>query len=173
MEQGLKMKKQAANFITLCRMFGSFLLLLFPVFSFGFYSLYLFCGFTDMVDGTIARRTNAESAFGARLDTVADFLFVAVSLIKFLPAMDIPKWLWIWMAVIAVIRIGNMLFGWVFSRKVIALHTILNKLMGFLLFLLPLSLHVIELKYSAVVVCAVATVSAVQEGWLMKKGEME
>ena len=167
------MKKQAANFITICRMFGSILLLFFPVFSSGFYSLYLFCGFTDMVDGTIARKTNAESAFGARLDTVVDFLFVIVSLIKFLPAMDIPKWLWIWMTVIAVIRIGNMIFGWVFSRKVIALHTILNKLTGFLLFLLPLSLRVIELKYSAVVISVVATVSAVQEGWLMKKGEVE
>ena len=154
-------------------MFGSILLLFFPVFSSAFYSLYVFCGFTDMVDGTIARKTNAESAFGARLDTVADFVFVTVCLIKFLPAMDIPKWLWVWMAVIAVIRIGNMIFGWIFSRKVIALHTILNKLTGFLLFLLPLSLHVIELKYSAVVVCAAATVSAVQEGWLMKKGEME
>ena len=87
--------------------------------------------------------------------------------------MDIPKWLWGWMAVIAVIRIGNIMFGWIFSRKVIALHTILNKLTGFLLFLLPLSLHVIALKYSAVVVCAAATVSAVQEGWLMKKGEVE
>ena len=167
------MKKQAANFITICRIFGSILLLFFPVFSSAFYILYLFCGFTDMVDGTIARKTNAESAFGARLDTVADFVFVIVSLIKFLPAMDIPKWLWGWMAVIAVIRIGNMIFGWVFSRKVIALHTILNKLTGFLLFLLPLSLHVIELKYSAVVVSVAATVSAVQEGWLMKKGEME
>ena len=167
------MKKQAANFITICRIFGSILLLFFPVFSFGFYILYLFCGFTDMVDGTIARKTNGESAFGARLDSVADFVFVIVSLIKFLPVLDIPKWLWVWMAVIAVIRIGNMIFGWVFSRKVIALHTILNKLTGFLLFLLPLSLHVIALKYSAVVVCAAATVSAVQEGWLMKKGEME
>ena len=144
-----------------------------PVFSGTFYILYLLCGITDMVDGTIARRTGTVSELGARLDTVADFVFVTVSLIKFLPAMDIPKWLWGWMAVIAVIRIGNMIFGWIFSRKVIALHTILNKLTGFLLFLLPLSLHVIELKYSAVVVCAVATVSAVQEGWLMKKGEME
>ena len=167
------MKKQAANFITICRIFGSILLLFFPVFSLPFYGLYLFCGFTDMVDGTIARKTNTESAFGARLDTVADFVFVTVSLIKFLPAMDIPKWLWGWMAVIAVIRIGNMIFGRIISREYIALHTILNKLTGFLLFLLPLSLHLIELKYSAAVVCAVATVSAVQEGWLMKKGELE
>ena len=105
------MKKQAANFITLNRIFGSILLLFFPVFSLGFYILYLFCGFTDMVDGTIARKTNTESAFGARLDTVADFVFVTVSLIKFLPVLDIPKWLWIWMAVIAIIRIGSMIFG--------------------------------------------------------------
>ena len=154
-------------------MFGSILLLFFPLFSSGFYILYLFCGFTDMVDGTIARKTNGESAFGARLDSVADFVFVIVSLIKFLPVLDIPKWLWVWMAVIAVIRIGNMMFGWIFSRKDIALHTILNKLTGSLLFLLPLSLHFIELKYSAAVVCVVATVSAVQEGWLMKKGEVQ
>ena len=118
-------------------------------------------------------KTNAESAFGARLDTVADFVFVTVSLIKFLSAMDIPKWLWVWMAFIAVIRVGNMMFGLISSRKWIGLHTILNKLTGFLLFLLPLSLYFIELKYSAVVVCVAATVSAVQEGWLMKKGEME
>ncbi|MBR5793074.1 MAG: CDP-alcohol phosphatidyltransferase family protein [Anaerotignum sp.] len=169
----MKMKKQAANFITICRIFGSILLLYFSVFSSAFYILYLFCGFTDMVDGTIARKTNAESAFGARLDTVADFVFVTVSLIKFLPVLDIPKWLWVWIAVIAAIRVRNMMFGWIFSGEYIALHTILNKLTGFLLFLLPLSLHFIELKYSAVVVCAAATVSAVQEGWLMKKGEME
>ncbi len=126
-----------------------------------------------MVDGTIARKTNAESVFGARLDTVADFVFVTVSLIKFLPAMDIPKWLWVWMAVIAVIRIGNMMVGLIFSGEYIALHTILNKLTGFLLFLLPLSLYFIELKYSSVVVCVAATVSAVQEGCLMKKGGLE
>ena len=167
------MKKQAANFITICRIFGSILLLFFPLFSSGFYILYLFCGFTDMVDGTIARKTNGESAFGARLDSVADFVFVIVSLIKFLPVLDIPKWLWGWIAAIAVIRIGNVMFGWIISGEYIALHTILNKLTGFLLFLLPLSLHFIELNYSAAVACVVATVSAVQEGWLMKKGEVQ
>ena len=91
MEYGLKMKKQAANFITICRIFGSILMLFFPVFSSGFYILYLFCGFTDMVDGTVARKTNAESIFGARLDTIADFTFVIVSLMKFLLVMDIPN----------------------------------------------------------------------------------
>ena len=53
-------------------------------------------GLTDMVDGTIARKTNTDSKFGARRDSVADFIFVVAALSKLLPAMDIPQWLWIW-----------------------------------------------------------------------------
>ena len=49
-----------------------------------------------MADGTIARKTNTDSKFGARLDSVADFIFVVAALIKLLPAMHIPQCLWIW-----------------------------------------------------------------------------
>lgn len=51
------MKKQIASIITVCRILGSIGLLFCPVFSASFYGLYLFCGLTDMVDGTIARKT--------------------------------------------------------------------------------------------------------------------
>ena len=85
-----------ANIVTSCRILFSVLILFSPVFSAWFYTLYLLCGFTDMVDGTIARKTNTDSKFGARLDSVADFIFVVAALIKLLPAMDIPQWLWIW-----------------------------------------------------------------------------
>ena len=61
------MKKQIANIITSCRILGSIGLLFCPVFSAYFYGLYIFCGLTDMVDGTIARKTNAVSEFGSRL----------------------------------------------------------------------------------------------------------
>ena len=168
MEYGLKMKKQAANFITICRIFGSILLLFFPVFSSAFYILYLFCGFTDMVDGTIARKTNAVSELGARLDSAADVIFTAVSFMKLLPVLHIPRWLWIWMIVIAIIKSGNMLLGVVSKKKWMALHTPMNKLTGLLLFLLPLTLHVIELEYSAVLICSVATFAAAQEGYLIR-----
>ena len=168
MEYGLKMKKQAANFITLCRIFGSILLLFFPVFSAAFYILYLFCGFTDMVDGTIARKTNAVSELGARLDSAADVIFIAVSFMKLLPVLHIPRWLWIWMIVIAIIKSGNMLLGVASKKKWMALHTPMNKLTGLLLFLLPLTMQVIELEYSAVLICVVATFAAVQEGHLIR-----
>lgn len=57
--------KQTANFVTGIRILGSLLLLFVPVFSSPFYAIYLICGLSDMVDGTIARKTNSASPFGA------------------------------------------------------------------------------------------------------------
>lgn len=160
-----------ANIVTSCRILFSVLILFSPVFSAWFYTLYLLCGFTDMVDGTIARKTNTDSKFGARLDSVADFIFVVAALIKLLPAMHIPRWLWIWVTVIAIIKIFNVISGFVCAKRLIVEHTIMNKITGFLLFLLPLTLTFMKLEYSAVVVCLIATFSAVQEGYLIRKGK--
>lgn len=77
-----------ANIVTGCRILCSILLIFFPAFSPGFYILYLICGFTDMIDGAIARKTNTVSSFGARLDTAADLLFAVICLIKILPAIQ-------------------------------------------------------------------------------------
>ena len=165
------MKNHLANILTGFRILGSMLLLFVPVFSGAFYSGYLFCGFTDMIDGTVARMTNSTSRFGEKLDTAADIVFVAAALIKFLPNLPIPLWLWIWGGGIAVIKIGNILLGYVFRKEFAALHTALNKVTGLLLFLLPLTLSFWELKYSSMAVCVVATVSAIQEGmYIVKKG---
>ncbi len=159
------MTKHIANIITGCRIFGSILLLFFPVFSLAFYITYILCGFSDMIDGTIARKTNSTSKFGSQLDTLADFLFVLVSLFKLLPEIHIPQWLWIWGGIIAVIKISNIIWGYISKKQFISLHTNLNKATGLLLFLLPLTLSVVELKYTAIVVCSIATISAIQEGF--------
>lgn len=159
------MKKQLANIITSIRIIGSITLLFLPVFSFGFYAVYLLCGVSDMIDGTIARKTNAVSDFGSKLDTAADFVFAAVCLIKLLPLLQIPLWLWLWIVVIALMKSTNIVWGFVHRKKLVALHTVLNKLTGLLLFLLPLTLHFIEPTYSITVVCAAATAAAVQESY--------
>ena len=158
------MTKHIANILTGSRIFGSFLLLFFPAFSLDFSVTYILCGFSDMIDGAIARKTNSTSKFGSQLDTVADFLFVVVSLFKLLPEIHIPGWLWIWGGVIAAIKIGNILWGFASKKQLIFLHTMMNKATGLLLFLLPLTISFVELKYTAIVVCSIATFSAIQEG---------
>ena len=159
------MVKYIANIITACRILSSILLLFFPAFSVAFYIIYLFCGFSDMIDGTIARKTNSISKFGSQLDTIADFIFVVVSLFKFLPAINLPGWLWIWGGVIAVIKISNIIWGYASQKQFISLHTIMNKVTGLLLFLLPLTGTFAELQYIAIAVCSIATLSAIQEGF--------
>ena len=164
------MKKQIANSITFCRILGSIGLVFCPVFSAWFYGLYLFCGVTDMVDGTIARKTGAASTFGARLDSVADFLFAAVSFGKLLPVIRIPVWIWVWVAAIAMGKLINLLWGFLRRKQIPSLHTILNKVSGLCLFLLPLTVAFVELRYTVPVVCAVATAAAIQEGYYIATG---
>ncbi|MBR5489906.1 MAG: CDP-alcohol phosphatidyltransferase family protein [Oscillospiraceae bacterium] len=165
------MTKHIANIVTACRILGSALLLCFPAFSAKFYIIYIICGFTDMVDGTIARMTNSAGQLGAKIDTVADIAFAAASLIKILPAITLPHWLWIWGAVIAIIKIANIIRGYVSQKQFIALHTAMNKIAGMLLFLLPLTLSFADVKYTFTLVCAVATFAAIQEGFYILKNK--
>ena len=159
------MTKRIANILTSCRILGSVLLLFFPAFSLGFYIIYFFCGFSDMLDGTIARKTNTVSSFGSKLDTAADFVFMAVCVVKLLPKMNIPVWLWIWIAVIAIVKFTNIIWGFIRRKKLVDYHTFLNKTTGLLLFLLPLTLQFIVLTYSLAVVCTMATIAAIGEGY--------
>ena len=164
------MKKQIANIMTSFRIFGSIGLLFCPVFSPCFYGLYIFCGLTDMIDGTIARKTGAASSCGARLDTVADFLFVIASFVKILPVIRIPVWIWVWAAVIAMGKLVTQVWGFTQMKQMPSLHTIANKATGLCLFLLPLTMSFVDLRYTAPVVCVIATIAAIQEGYYIATG---
>ena len=165
--------KSIANIITGSRIVFSIALLFITPFSPMFYVLYAVAGLTDMIDGTVARKTNTVSAFGARLDSVADFVFVTVCLFKLLPILDIPAWLWIWIAVIALIKVINIISGVVMHKNLTAVHSVMNKITGALCFLLPLTLSLIDLKYGTIVVCTVATFAAIQEGHYIRTGKVE
>jgi CDP-diacylglycerol--glycerol-3-phosphate 3-phosphatidyltransferase len=157
-----------ANIITIVRILCSIAILFCPVFSVAFYALYITAGVSDMIDGWVARKTNTVSEFGAKLDTVADFVFVVVCLVKLLPIMDIPVWLYVWMGVIAVIKIINVVSGYVVQKQFVAVHSLMNKVTGMLLFLFPLTLSFIDLKFSATAVCITATFAAIQEGHFVR-----
>ncbi len=144
-----------------------------PVFSRAFYALYITAGVSDIVDGTIARKTGTVSEFGSKLDTVADFVLVVVCMIKLIPVIQIPTWLLVWIIMIAVIKAINLISGYAMRKEMVVLHTAMNKVSGVMLFMLPLTLKVIDLKYSGSVVSAVATFAAIQEGHYIRTGIKE
>ena len=122
-----------------------------------------------MIDGAVARKTGTVSEFGSRLDTAADIVFAAICLIKLLPVLDIPLWLCIWIAVIAFIKAANIAAGYIRRREFISVHSVMNKVTGGLLFVFPLTLAFMDLRYSAAAVCALATAAAIQEGYLIDR----
>ena len=161
-----------ANTITFFRIVAGIVLLFCPVFSPAFYVFYIAAGLSDMLDGFVARKTDTVSKLGARLDTIADFVLVVVCLIKLLPVLSIPAWLYGWIGIIALIKVINIISGFAVQKTFMAVHSTMNKATGLLLFLLPLTIPVFPLKYFAIVVCAAATYAAIQEGHLIRTGEL-
>ena len=135
-----------------------------------FYALYTAAGLSDILDGRIARKTNTATKFGAKLDTFADIVFAAVVLIMLLPILKLPLWMIVWVGVIALIKLVNIVIGFIRQKEFISVHSVMNKVTGGLLFVFPLTLTWIDLRYSAAVICAVATTAAVYEGYLIYAG---
>lgn len=140
-------------------------------FSPGFYALYLTAGMTDVVDGAVARATHTVSELGSRLDTMADFVLFAVCLVKLMPVLHVETWMMGWMAGIAVIKAINLISGYVLHGQFVAVHSLMNKAAGVLLFALPLTLQWVDIRFGAAAVGAVATIAAIQEGHLIRTGK--
>ena len=134
-----------------------------------FWTLYLLCGLSDILDGAVARLTGTVSRLGERLDTLADIVFVAVWMVLFIPAINIGLWLWIWTGIIAFIKVVNVISGLAMKKGFVAKHTPANKATGILLFLLPMIVlwEVIKVPY-IILVSLLATFAAVQEGHLIR-----
>ena len=165
------MKKHIANIVTGSRIAFSLPILFIPLSSVWFYIFYLFCGFSDMIDGTIARKTEAVSKFGSRLDTVADFVFMLVCGVKIIPLIRIPVWLWVWIVIVALIKIFNFAVFFIQKKKLLSIHSVLNKVPGFALFLFPLTLTFPKSAYSVMAICTLATISMIQEIYFIARGQ--
>lgn len=171
---GRKQRRPSAalpNLVTLTRILFSAALLGFPAFSAPFYAFYAAAGLTDVLDGYLARRLGAASAFGAKLDTAADFVFAAVCLCRLIPVLALPRWLLIWIAAVALIKGINLASGFLLRKRFVAPHTRMNKITGALLFALPLTWTAVDPRIGGAVTCAAATFAAVQEGHFIRTGK--
>ena len=159
-----------ANAVTIGRIALSFALMMPVAFSLAFFLVYALAGLTDMLDGCVARRANSVSELGARLDSIADLALAVVCLEKVLPVIDVPAWLWAWIAAIALVKVANVASGLVVERRLVMLHTSANKVAGLVAFLVPFAVPLFGIIAPSTIACTVATFAAVQEGHLIRTG---
>lgn len=154
--------KHLPNALTLLRIVLCVPLLFSQPFSVGFFVLYTICGVSDMLDGYLARKWGCASQSGAALDSLADTAFAAAALYRLLPVMQIPRWLLLWIAGIALIKLLGLAIGFVRQGKLAFLHTYFNKAAGLLLFCFPYSFPFFGIHAGAAL-CFLASLAAVEE----------
>ena len=157
-----------ANILTGIRILCGLLILCFPAFSGWYYFFYLTGGFSDAIDGTVARKMGAASDFGSKFDTVADFIFTVAVVVKIIHALYIPVWLMIWITIIALIKIGSHLAGCIKYHEFKTVHSGLNKVCGGVAFAAPLFIggdYACQAKLIVVIaICILTSIAAIAEG---------
>lgn len=124
------------NCITGLRIILALCMLPVPALSVAFYVLHTLCAVSDVADGFLARRCHLESELGARLDSVADLLFWGIVTVKVLCVIW-PQYTaleYTLFAAAVVLRLAAYGIALRKFRCFPSLHTWLNKLTGFALF---------------------------------------
>lgn len=129
------------NIISLSRAVAAVGLLFPEVSSVQFWSLYLWCGISDMIDGPLARRLGEESKTGAAIDSIADFVFVVIACVRIIPVLNVPCWLWLVVGVFAILQLVRMCYLYFRRGGWSGLHDRMNRIIGLALYLAPLAFY--------------------------------
>lgn len=143
-------------------------LLLVDAMTVPFWVLYVTAGATDMLDGFLAKRWGVESKFGARLDSLADFVFVIAVGYKLFPWLKLPATLLMMIGLIALVKMVNAISSYVVKRRIEFLHTKANKLTGFLLFVGMMAIGQSHFFPVAWMIACIALFAAIQEGHFIR-----
>ncbi len=156
--------KQIPNILSTTRIVLCLPLLLVDAMTVSFWVLYVTAGTTDMLDDFLARRWGVESKFGARLDSLADFLFVLAVGYKLFPWLKLPATLWMMIGLIALVKMVNAICSYVVRHRIEYLHTKANKLTGLLLFVGMMAIGQSYFVSVAWAIACIALFAAIQEG---------
>ena len=131
--------KNIPNYITVMRMVGTIALLFRKPLSALFYTVYALTGITDVLDGFIARKFKITSEIGAKLDSMADLIFYAVMFIMIMPYLweILPPVMWYGVTLVLLLRLSAYLTAAIRFKRFAATHSLLNKITGALVFIIP------------------------------------
>lgn len=152
-----------ANIITLIRIGLAISLLFIKKYSLPFLIVYSICGFTDILDGYIARKTKTESNLGAKLDTISDLLFFIVMFIIMFDIFFKDIVCIMFIIIILLIRILSIIIVLKKYNKFAILHTYTNKLTGLLLFFIPYFMNLNGANIIVYIIGVITLISSIEE----------
>ena len=132
-------KKNAANLITLIRIFGAIALVVLEPLSLPFFIVYGVCGLSDAFDGLVARKLGIQSTFGSALDSLSDLLFYGVMAAKLFPTFQrlLLPYQWVIIIVPTALHFIAYIICAIKFNRFSAIHTYANKALGLLVYAFP------------------------------------
>ena len=128
-----------------------------------FFIVYALCCVSDILDGSVARKTKTTSKSGEVLDSIADYIFITIVLVIFIPLLAWDRWVVYWIGIIALTRFLSLGVGFLKYRSVPFLHTFANKFTGIALVCFPVLHWIFGMTVTAFILCSVASLSALEE----------
>lgn len=157
-------KKSIPNILSLLRILLSFALIL-TIYSKGlFVGLVLLIGLTDVADGYIARKYKWVTKLGAKLDSLSDLVFFAiVLLIIFFRYEQIITDNYSWFLITLTFKLTTGVLSRIKYGEFVFIHTIANKLTGFLVFVAIMMIPFENVTYFITGVFMMAILAAAEE----------
>jgi CDP-diacylglycerol--glycerol-3-phosphate 3-phosphatidyltransferase len=158
------LKKSIPNILSLLRILLSFALPLTIHLRGLFVGLVLLIGVTDIADGYIARKYKWVTKLGAKLDSLGDLVFFAIILlIVFFRYEQIITDNYSWFLITLALKLTTAALSRIKYGEFVFIHTIANKLTGFLVFVAIVIIPFDTIAYFITGVFLMAILSAAEE----------
>ena len=157
------MKQIIPNAVTVLRIAGVIALVALPIALDYYFIVFAACAALDYVDGFLAKKLNAKTVLGFRLDHIASILFIVLLSLKFISSTEVPYWAVFTLAGIAVVKCASLVFGAVRFKKPAFINSDWNKAAKVTFYLIPLWYMFAGMIFACVVVIAVMLVATVEE----------
>lgn len=155
------MKKHIANIISASRIVCAVILFFFNEITNAFLLIYLYCGFSDAIDGRIARKLKSTSILGTKLDTIGDVL-TYFSVVKILIIKKLfPREVLIWLGTALLLHVVAAVIAKIRFKKFYFVHSLFGKILGLAAFLVPFMLENFGVKY-LYFICIIASIAAIE-----------
>ena len=159
------MKKYLADMITGTRIVLALITIFLDIRSDAFLIIYGIAGFTDVLDGYVARKLHTESDLGRKLDSVSDLLLYGIMLRKAWSILEenLPvRGLYAIMGILLFRLLMYVFYGLRFHH-LMSTHSCFNKASGFLTFMLPFVFRLGHVEYYCYFVMLVGSCSNVYD----------
>jgi len=164
-------KRHIPNILSLTRIPFSVALLFLGKYPYAFLCAYAVAGVLDVLDGRLARRFHWETELGAKIDSVGDTVFLVCAISAAIRTLDFrfEAYIFVALAVLSAVRIGNMVFTKVKFGRFAYIHSKFVRCSTIpIFFLLPLCIMRGELlNFPLLIMVIIVILACLEETWIL------